>query len=107
VHGKPVVKATKAPTCKDLPMQDQPIKIQQPTNSEPIKVQHSVEVQTSFIELNPPTLQQTKENLPHPGPVTHGNLTLCMLGNLSSAKMSSAEFLKLAFLRFFQRILSE
>ncbi|KAH3896699.1 hypothetical protein DPMN_020878 [Dreissena polymorpha] len=52
-------------------MQDQPIKIQQPTNSEPIKVQHSVEVQTSFIELNPPTLQQTKESLPHPGPVTH------------------------------------
>ncbi|KAH3894824.1 hypothetical protein DPMN_018983 [Dreissena polymorpha] len=52
-------------------MQDQPIKIQQPTNSEPIKVQHSVEVQTSFIELNPPTLQQTKENLPYPGPVTH------------------------------------
>ena len=36
------------------------------------------------------------------------SLTLCMLGNLSSAKMSSAEFLKLAFSsNFFQRNLSE
>ena len=32
------------------------------------------------------------------------NLTLCMLGNLSSAEMSSAKFLKLAFaLTFFSK----
>ena len=31
----------------------------------------------------------------------HLTLTLCMLGNLSSAKMLSAEFLKLAFSSFF------
>ncbi|KAH3720528.1 hypothetical protein DPMN_063427 [Dreissena polymorpha] len=30
-----------------------------------------------------------------------GYLTLCMLGNLSSAKLSSAEFLKLAFSSMF------
>ncbi|KAH3873529.1 hypothetical protein DPMN_036766 [Dreissena polymorpha] len=49
------------------------------------------------------SMKDDKENLAALGNKIGMVLTLCMLGNLSSAKMSSAEFLKLAFTLIFYK----